>query len=1409
MMTLITYQQHKLLIHEMLHPDQAAYNMLQGVKIEGKLNKERLIDALMRLYEKERVLRIQYKKVGGSIYQTANHDIRVSVAFEKVSEERLKNRIDEEKKKPFHVFQDKLVRFFLYELGEDLYFLLIVFHHSICDGWSLKPLKDKIITLYLGEEYEISEDYLDYAEEQHAEKSRLQRNSEFWNSELANKNCKVDFTFDPPDIPEQRSGSNSELLRGPSMSQRIKDCCKKYRMTSFAFFYGCYSYLLHRYSDQEEITIAVPFANRMDRRWNDTIGCFVNPFPLSYDYREEQSVEEYFKELFKNTVKGISKAEAEIDMDCNTAFTFQNFVKVEATVADQISITPVKINGFQSKFDMELVVEEEAGSYRCHWYYDSKVFHSDTMKQLQQHYVTIIEGLLNADKGEKISRIEMLNEDEMEKQRRIWNQSGRTYQGCTNLRECIECAAEQYSGKPAVQFQDHILTYREFTQKTDALIEQLQKYRLHKGEIIAIQFERSLEMVIAIYAIIRTGCAYLPIAPATPAKRLEYIVKDSEAKLLVVHGETGNLEPGCPVVNVDFNRLSEKETRMKQESCTLEFQSERTDLEGSDPAYVIYTSGSTGEPKGVVNTHEGICNRLFWMQEQFQLKAGDAVLQKTPYTFDVSVWEFFWPLMYGGKLVVAEPEGHKNPDYLVQAIEENQISFIHFVPSMLNVFLKNAEVARCNRLKAVICSGEELKSETVQQFYQILQVPLANLYGPTEAAVDVSCYTMADVPEKKRIPIGKPIGNMKLYKLDKHRRLSPYKTPGELYISGIGLAQGYLNRPALTEERFLLNPWETEPYHRMYRTGDVVQYDEEGNLIYLYRIDNQVKLNGQRIELQEIEEKMRAYPGVEEAIVIVDSNELGEKYLIGFVLGKQPVCRERLLDFMRGHLMEYMIPHIICEINSVPLSANGKLDRRKLKEIYEREVSANFVPPRTPMERTVVAELERLLQRTEIGMNDDYFMLGGNSLHIVDFITTLNRELNMEIPFPLLIRYPQLKEFIRQLAMIKAATVIENECESVQLEKEAKVIIQRNHEESDSETGKRNILMTGGTGFLGSYLVSEIVQEENTRVYCLVRGLNEKAAKEKIVGNLKQIHRWKEVYSDRIHILTGNLENKRLGLGEEEIEFLKKHMNVIVHNGANVNFSIPYQEIKKANVESTKFLLDIMALGNVKQLVYISTLSVFSEESYEKGRVSEKEYPTDINHLTTGYAQSKLVSEHIIKQYADLGEDVTIVRLGRIIGEQFIGHKDLFQMLLELCLRMNCYPQVEESFDLFPVEQAGLLIGKLILSEKRPYPIYHLGNQRPMPMEEIGSILNEFSLGMTGISWEEWYGKCKENAEQGDKLAKSVIVLLGSDYKGSRYKQFIMDHGRALMKEYQIEVPSNEAILKKFLYHGGRSNGDE
>lgn len=605
-----------------------------------------------------------------------------------------------------------------------------------------------------------------------------------------------------------------------------------------------------------------------------------------------------------------------------------------------------------------------------------------------------------------------------------WNKTERPYPLHRCLQSLIEDQVRKTPGEAALKFENKTLSYEALNKRVNQLAHFLQSKGVGPEFLVGVCAFRSLEMVIALLAIIKAGGAYMPFDPTYPAKRLSYMIDDSRTPIILAHKACSDLLDGSPSQILYFEDIADVLQTCPDTNPPIQTTPDNL-------AYVIYTSGSTGNPKGAMNTHKGIVNRLIWMQETFQIGVSDTLVQKTPFSFDVSVWEFFWPFMFGARLVVAKPEGHKDADYLVDLISREKITVIHFVPSMLRLFLERANQERCASLRHVVLSGEALTVDLQKRYFSILKAPLHNLYGPTEAAVDVSYWKCDPLSESNVVPIGKPISNTKLYILDEDLRSLPVGQSGELHIGGVQVARGYLNRPELTEKKFVRDLFSDDPNARLYKTGDLCRFLPDGNIEYLGRIDFQVKIRGNRVELEEIEAAILKDPSVKDCAVLFREDTPGDQKLIAYVVENgQHFSVSAIRRKLAGELPDYMIPASFVLMPALPLSPSGKTDHLALPiPGRERpEIDDRYIAPRGEMERLIVKMWQDILHIDSVGIDDNFFDLGGHSLLLVRLTNALKKAFNQNISVMRLFEHPTVRkqvDFISGLLQANAKPSVE------------------------------------------------------------------------------------------------------------------------------------------------------------------------------------------------------------------------------------------------------------------------------------------------------------------------------------------------------------------------------------------------
>ena len=1004
----LSYAQQRMWFLWHLEPQSGAYNLPSAVRLNGPLDRQALERAFASLVQRHETLRTVFPRGADDSLAQAPLQRPLEVAFEDCSglpeaeqEARLREEAQRESLQPFDLCEGPLLRVRLIRLGEERHVLLLTLHHIVSDGWSMNVLIEEFSRFYsayaTGAEPGLPAlpiQYADYALWQRSwlEAGEQERQLEYWRGKLGERHPVLELPTDHPRpaVPSYR-GSRYEFSIEPALAEALRGTARRQGLTLFMLLLGGFNILLQRYSGQTDLRVGVPIANRNRAEVEGLIGLFVNTQVLRSVFDGRTSVATLLAGL-KDTVLGAQAhqdlpferlVEAfKVERSLSHSPLFQVMYNHQPLVADIEALDSVAGLSFgqldwksrTTQFDLSLDTYEKGGRLYAALTYATDLFEARTVERMARHWQNLLRGMLENPQA-SVDSLPMLDAEERYQLLEGWNATAAQYPLQRGVHRLFEEQVERTPTAPALAFGEERLDYAELNRRANRLAHALIERGIGADRLVGVAMERSIEMVVALMAILKAGGAYVPVDPEYPEERQAYMLEDSGVQLLLSQSHL-KLPLAQGVQRIDLD----------QADAWLENHAENNpgvELNGENLAYVIYTSGSTGKPKGAGNRHSALSNRLCWMQQAYGLGVGDTVLQKTPFSFDVSVWEFFWPLMSGARLVVAAPGDHRDPAKLVALINREGVDTLHFVPSMLQAFLQDEDVVSCTSLKRIVCSGEALPADAQQQvFAKLPQAGLYNLYGPTEAAIDVTHWTCME-EGKDAVPIGRPIANLACYILDGNLEPVPVGVLGELYLAGRGLARGYHQRPGLTAERFVASPFVAG--ERMYRTGDLARYRADGVIEYAGRIDHQVKLRGLRIELGEIEARLLEHPWVREAAVLA----VDGKQLVGYVVleSEGGDWREALAAHLATSLPEYMVPAQWLALERMPLSPNGKLDRKALPAPEVSVAQAGYSAPRNAVERTLAEIWQDLLGVERVGLDDNFFSLGGDSIVSIQVVS--------------------------------------------------------------------------------------------------------------------------------------------------------------------------------------------------------------------------------------------------------------------------------------------------------------------------------------------------------------------------------------------------------------------------------------
>ncbi|WP_199322108.1 non-ribosomal peptide synthetase [Leptolyngbya sp. FACHB-321] len=1481
----MSFAQQRLWFLDQLIPDSALYNLPLVVRLQGTLDVAVLEKSLDEIVQRHESLRTTFATVDSEPVQVIASIVPWQlpmIELQHLSEDDRQTEVQRlaaaDAQQPFDLSTGPLMRTTLLHLASTEHVLLLTMHHIVSDLWSFNVLFQELSALYAafsqGKPSPLPELSIQYADFAQWQRDWLQGDVQnkllkYWTQQLGGNLPILELPTDRPRPAIQTfRGATHSFVIGDRPLAALKIVAQREGATLFMTLLAAFKTLLYRYTGQDDILVGSPIANRDRVEIENLIGFFVNTLVLRTSLAGNPSFQTLLRRIQQVTLNAydhqslpfeqlVEALHPQRSLSQNplfqVMFVFQN-VSV-STLTSDLTLSFDPIESPTSKFDLTFAVEEDADTLNIEIEYSTDLFDAATIDRMAGHFQTLIEGII-ANPNQLLSELPLLTLAEQQ-QLQTWNQTQVDYPLDICLHQWVEAQVERTPDAIAVSFEGQQLIYQELNQRANQLAHYLQTLGVQPDVLVGLCVDRSLEMVIGLLAILKAGGAYVPFDPSYPSERLAFMLDDAQVPLLLTQAHLVDRLPPHQAqmlcLDIDWHQLAQSSTENPESGVTADHL-----------AYVIYTSGSTGKPKGAMNTHRGICNRLLWMQAEYQLTEGDRVLQKTPFSFDVSVWEFFWTLMSGACLVVARPEGHKDPAYLVQLIAAQQVTTLHFVPSMLRVFLEEPNIESCYTIRQVMCSGEALPVDLQTRFFERCHAQLHNLYGPTEAAVDVTFWHCQPEDQQRSVPIGRPIANTQMHILDAQLQSVPIGITGELYIGGVNVARGYLNRPALTAERFLPDPFVSNsptlhfplPTPHLYKTGDLARYRPDGAIDYLDRIDHQVKLRGFRIELGEIEAVLAQHPDIQEAVVVVQEsfgtkrliaylvttllpdripvqlkclaivnglppvsvnttdlsfdgtclmgitadgkpghavqlrlqlpgtteeqqlegtivwqqgNQAGIKFNLtpdqqcllrhsveflfeaqGFLKTLQRRLNRNLRDFLNQKLPDYMVPDRFVLLRSMPLNANGKIDRRALPtpEYDRSEAEVALAPPQTLIEQQLAALWSKLLGIEQVSIQDNFFESGGNSLLAAQLIAAIRETFQVKLPVRCIFEQPtiaglaQLIETVDRNGLVSITQTLTLKSEAILPPEISPSRAQAF--EMDQISHPKHIFLTGATGFLGAFLLKELLQQTEAHIYCLVRAADNSEGLSRLQTTLEKYQLWHPAFNhSRIVPISGDLAQPLLGLAPQEFARLAAQIDTIYHNGADVNFFKSYQQLKAANVLGTQEVLRLACQTKVKPVHHISTISIFGS-TYSDATIIREDELIDghESHLDLGYSQSKWVAEKLVWMAQSRGLPVTVFRAGAIAGSSqtaVSNSKDFEFSFIRGCIQMGVFPDLgTEQQSFVPVDYVSQVIVHLSKQPQLLKKAFHLVHPCPIRKVEFFEQIQADGYPLKKLPYTQW-----------------------------------------------------------------------
>lgn len=1362
----VSHNQRGLWLQYQASPESSAYNVAFAVYLHESIDPFLLQLSLKGLVENHSALRTTYPILDGVPMQLVHK--QVSLDFSAVdasgfSEEELHRRVTREYATPFDIVKGPLFRTRLFTMTANEHVLLLSFHHVSVDFWSIGLLMNELEKHYnsllekgiLSFETRPSE-YSDFVTWQakmlQDPKGRVQRT--YWTSRLAGETSILPLPTDRPRPTVQTfSGASCEFALETSLSDKLRKLAARNKTTLFTTLLGAFYTLLFRYTHQAEILVGSSVSGRTVPDLRKTVGNFANMVVLKADLSGDPAFVSLLRQLHQTVSGALAHQDYPFSLLLEAlaikrnpshsplfqpAFGYQDIRRIHGTQST-FKMDPFPLQQQEGQFDLFLGIEEHSSSMKAVFKFNTDLFERSTIQKMSSHYCVLLTSIVETPE-ERLSKLNLVTEAERRMVLHEWNATEVTFEEKTSIQGIFEKQAERSLDAIALVGGGHRLSYRQVNQEAERLASLLQDLEVGPETRVGIIAERAVTTPLAMLAVLKAGGAYVAIDPSMPEERIRFVLGDAQIKVILVQRSSRHLVPkgAWSVLPLDIPSSPDNATSPPIRRAS--------GINSRNLAYVTYTSGSTGTPKGVMVEHRQVVNFIH-AGAYSEIGLESAFLLLTPFFFDASGVGVYWTLCNGGTLVIPSEQDMRDPRILCQLMESEKITHTASTPS-LYLLLLDQDPSKIRGLKMAIVGGEACPPSLVAKHFAIAPLTrLSNQYGPTEATIFCThCECRPEHALLRTVPIGAPIQNSRIYILDDSLNPVPIGISGEIYVGGACVARGYLNLNSLTEERFLDDPFASSPEARLYRTGDRARWLANGQIEYLGRTDDQVKVRGFRIEIGEIETAVLNHPNVAEVAVNVHETDTGEKHLVAYVVSRSGclLSSADITSHLEAKLPGYMVPSYVLFMEKLPLTRSGKVDRKSLPEpnVQIALPRDGWIEPRTPLEKDVAAAFMDVLGIEHISMSSDFFELGGTSLQMPQLIPRLADKYSIDLPMNLMFQAPTVAGVanlieIYQRAGDYLAWTLDDLAKEYLLDPD---ISPDGLPEADYLDPK-NVLLTGSTGYLGAAILESLMARTKANVFCLVRAADEEEGLQRITTKMIEFRMWKAGFASRIIAVPGDLAKPMLGLSPSRFVELGMLIDSIYHPGALVNFVYSYSMLKKTNVDGTHEILRLACQSRLKAVHFVSTVDVFYSTRAERPFLeapipNSPEYPPE-----GGYPVSKWVSEKIVAMAQERGVPVCIYRPGLMMSHSKTGASNITDYLLvgiKGFKQLGVVPSINRLFDPLSVDIVADTIVHVSIQKASFEKIYfHVWNTIPINMNKLYDWLKSYGYAFDVVPYRD------------------------------------------------------------------------
>ena len=1308
------------------------YNIPGVIKFNKKPNIKTLNNCFTKLIQRHSSLRTYFEIINNDVKQKILDKVPFELETSTCKDKNIDEIVDEFVK-PFDLSKAPLFRAKLITTKNST-LLLYDMHHIISDGLSLSILDSELCKLYNNETLDpIEFDYVDYSEWEH---NNLKNNlfntcKEFWinqfNDEIPILNMPTDYQRP---IVQSFTGNKISYIISEELTEKINKLSKKLDVSNYMFLLACYFVLLSKYTSQEDIIIGSPVLGRNKNELLNVIGMFVNSLPLRNHVHNSDNFKDFLNTVKQNTINAIENSIYPFDelvKDLNikantgrnplfdTMFIYQNnkYSKMNFdNIQSEVYIPNLKI----SKFDLSVEVLPIDSHLKFNFEYSTKLFKEETINQFSKHYINIINSVIeNIDV--KIGDIDILSDEEKNK---ILNEFNDTKSDLPENESLVVMFERQVAKNPdniAIIFENKEYTYGELNKKANRLANYLNTLKITQDDVISIILNRSFDLIVSIYAAVKLGVPYILIDPSFPNERINYIIEDSNSKYYI---SNHNVETNSNITCINLNNLE-----------LNNYDDNNTSFDANKRLSIIYTSGSTGKPKGVKLNQIGFVNLLYAFDKEMNISAYQNILGIATVSFDMFSVELYSTLSFGNTLVLANEEEQKDILKMSNLILNHNVEFLITTPSRMKLLLENKQNPLKN-IKAFQLGGEKLTADLYNSLIKHTNAKIFNGYGPTE----ITACCSNKLVESPDINIGKPLNNVQIYICDQNMNLVPIGVPGEICVAGLGVADGYINNPEMTNKNFVKNPYGSGT---IYKTGDLGRYTNSGEIEYIGRSDSQIKIRGLRIELSEIEASLNSLNSVEQSVVLY-KNDDNLQYLVAFVTSNDIINVHNIKHELSGELPKYMIPRYIIQVDNFPITKNGKIDKKSLENykisIDNDPIKNHYVAPVTDKEKLFCKIWSELLN-IDVGITDDLFDIGADSLLAIRFKTQLLAH-DIDISYSDIFKYRTIKNLCEMHNSRTAEQKEEFDYSAIDK------LLKEQSENNKISNSKNNVLLLGSTGFVGIHIVNSFIKNTCGKIYCIVREKGKISTKDRFI-NLLHFYFGKSLdkyIGKRIIILKGAVTKEQFALSDNDYNYISKNVDVVINSAANVKHYGNDNNFKGINIDSLNILTDFCLKYN-KRLIQISSLSISGHmlpSSLEDPNIT---YTFDENnlyigqHLDTLYTKSKFEAEKLIlKNIVNNNLNAQILRLGNITSRYSDGrfqinpNDNAFAKRLKSFIQISAIPDylLKDYIEFTPVDFCADAIITILNNYYPDRYVYHINNLNFINFEYLVKLLKKSGI---------------------------------------------------------------------------------